>query len=63
MLNQQLVDFLKDCGVCQICQLRYLKARGNEYKDLKESFDKVSPTKLPYYKLVKKTLINLIHCS
>ncbi|XP_037810009.1 putative tRNA pseudouridine synthase Pus10 [Lucilia sericata] len=39
--NQQLVDFLKDCGVCQICQLRYLKARGNEYKDLKDSFDKL----------------------
>lgn len=41
MINQQLVDFLKDCGVCQTCQLRYLKARGNEYKDLKESFDRL----------------------
>lgn len=41
MFNQELVEFLKNCGVCQICQLRYLKARGNEYNDLKETFDKV----------------------
>ncbi|XP_061390489.1 putative tRNA pseudouridine synthase Pus10 [Musca vetustissima] len=42
MLNQELVDFLKGLGVCSICQLRYLKARGNEYKDLKESFEKLN---------------------
>ena len=42
MFNQDLVNFLKGCGVCQICQLRYLKARGNEYQNLKESFEKVS---------------------
>lgn len=42
MFNQDLVDFLKGCGVCQICQLRYLKARGNEYQNLKESFQNVS---------------------
>ncbi|TMW53207.1 hypothetical protein DOY81_001750 [Sarcophaga bullata] len=41
MFNQDLVDFLKGCGVCQICQLRYLKARGNEYQNLKESFEKL----------------------
>lgn len=41
MYNQQLVDYLKDCGVCQICQLRYLKARGDEYRDIRESFDRV----------------------
>lgn len=42
MLNQDLVDFLKRCGVCQICQLRYLKARGNEYENMGESFERVS---------------------
>lgn len=42
MFKQDLVDFLKGYGVCQICQLRYLKARGNEYQNLKESFEKVS---------------------
>ncbi|KAM7353942.1 pseudouridine synthase 10 [Cochliomyia hominivorax] len=41
MFNQELVDYLKECGVCQICQLRYLKARGNEYKDVKESLEKL----------------------
>ncbi|XP_073826335.1 pseudouridine synthase 10 [Musca autumnalis] len=42
MINQELVDYLKGLGVCTICQLRYLKARGNEYKDLKESFEKLN---------------------
>ncbi|XP_075152372.1 pseudouridine synthase 10 [Haematobia irritans] len=42
MINQELVDFLKDQGVCDVCQLRYLKARGNEYRDLKESFEKLN---------------------
>lgn len=40
--NQELVNYLNECGVCQICQLRYLKARGNEYENLKESFEKVN---------------------
>ncbi|XP_013101337.2 putative tRNA pseudouridine synthase Pus10 [Stomoxys calcitrans] len=42
MIHQELVDFLKGQGVCDICQLRYLKARGNEYRDLKESFEKLN---------------------
>ncbi|XP_055839951.1 putative tRNA pseudouridine synthase Pus10 [Episyrphus balteatus] len=42
MNNQELTDFLKECGVCQICQLRYLKARGSEYQDMKESFEKLN---------------------
>lgn len=42
MFNQQLVDFLKECGVCEKCQLRYLKARGTEYKNIKETFERVS---------------------
>lgn len=45
MINQELVNFLKELGVCDICQLRYLKARGNEYRDLKESFEKVIDVK------------------
>lgn len=42
MSNQELSDFLKKCGVCSICQLRYLKARGSEYQDMKESFEKLN---------------------
>uniref|UniRef100_A0A1A9WKU4 tRNA pseudouridine(55) synthase n=1 Tax=Glossina brevipalpis TaxID=37001 RepID=A0A1A9WKU4_9MUSC len=41
-MNQDLVDFLKDCGVCQICQLRYLKARGTEYQSIKQTFEKLN---------------------
>uniref|UniRef100_A0A1A9UPZ7 tRNA pseudouridine(55) synthase n=1 Tax=Glossina austeni TaxID=7395 RepID=A0A1A9UPZ7_GLOAU len=41
-INQDLVDFLEDCGVCQICQLRYLKARGSEYQSIKETFEKLN---------------------
>ncbi|KAH8241817.1 hypothetical protein KR026_001863 [Drosophila bipectinata] len=37
MKNQDLVDFLRSCGVCEVCQLRYLKARGSEYKDINET--------------------------
>ncbi|XP_017038465.1 putative tRNA pseudouridine synthase Pus10 [Drosophila kikkawai] len=37
MKNQDLVDYLRSCGVCEVCQLRYLKARGSEYKDIKET--------------------------
>ncbi|XP_017065615.1 putative tRNA pseudouridine synthase Pus10 [Drosophila eugracilis] len=40
MKNQDLVDFLSSLGVCEICQLRYLKARGTEYKDIKETLQK-----------------------
>ncbi|XP_053960994.1 putative tRNA pseudouridine synthase Pus10 [Anastrepha ludens] len=42
MKNQDLVDYLRECGVCQFCQLRYLKARGNEYQNQKEYFERVS---------------------
>ncbi|XP_037958737.1 putative tRNA pseudouridine synthase Pus10 [Teleopsis dalmanni] len=38
MSNQDLVNYLTECGVCQMCQLRYLKSRGNEYQDIKQSF-------------------------
>ncbi|XP_017046322.1 putative tRNA pseudouridine synthase Pus10 [Drosophila ficusphila] len=41
MKNQDLVDYLRSCGVCEVCQLRYLKARGTEYKDIKETFRKL----------------------
>ncbi|XP_017126481.1 putative tRNA pseudouridine synthase Pus10 [Drosophila elegans] len=41
MKNQDLVDYLRSCGVCEICQLRYLKARGSEYKDVKETLRKL----------------------
>ncbi|XP_011207784.1 putative tRNA pseudouridine synthase Pus10 [Bactrocera dorsalis] len=42
MKNQDLVDYLKYCSVCQFCQLRYLKARGNEYQNKQEYFDRVN---------------------
>ncbi|KAH8412865.1 hypothetical protein KR009_006352 [Drosophila setifemur] len=42
MKNQELVDFLRSCGVCEVCQLRYLKARGSEYKDIKETLRKLN---------------------
>ncbi|XP_011178472.1 putative tRNA pseudouridine synthase Pus10 [Zeugodacus cucurbitae] len=42
MKNQDLVDYLKCCGVCQFCQLRYLKARGNEYQNKQQYFDRVN---------------------
>uniref|UniRef100_W8BJK2 tRNA pseudouridine(55) synthase n=1 Tax=Ceratitis capitata TaxID=7213 RepID=W8BJK2_CERCA len=42
MKNQDLVDYLKECGVCLFCQLRYLKARGNEYQNKQEYFEKVN---------------------
>lgn len=51
MFNQQLVDFLKECGVCQTCQLRYLKARGNEYKDVKETFERVNIKHIQFLKM------------
>lgn len=41
MRNQDLVDYLKCCSVCEICQLRYLKARGNEYQNKQQYFDRV----------------------
>ncbi|KAH8297927.1 hypothetical protein KR018_000799 [Drosophila ironensis] len=41
MKNQDLVDFLRSCGVCEVCQLRYLKARGSEYKDSRETLRKL----------------------
>ncbi|XP_067626267.1 putative tRNA pseudouridine synthase Pus10 [Eurosta solidaginis] len=42
MKNQELVDYLKECGVCLFCQLRHLKARGEEYKNLKQSFERLN---------------------
>lgn len=57
MINQELVDFLKGHGVCDVCQLRYLKARGDEYKDLKESFGKV---RMPD-KLATNLLFNILY--
>lgn len=42
MKNQDLIDYLKSCGVCEVCQLRYLKARGSEYKDIKATLRRVS---------------------
>jgi len=41
MKNQDLVEFLRTSGVCEVCQLRYLKARGTEYRDVKETLQKV----------------------
>ncbi|XP_017003982.2 putative tRNA pseudouridine synthase Pus10 [Drosophila takahashii] len=41
MKNQDLVDYLRSCGVCEVCQLRYLKARGTEYRDIKETLQKL----------------------
>ncbi|XP_016968713.1 putative tRNA pseudouridine synthase Pus10 [Drosophila biarmipes] len=41
MQNQDLVDYLRSCGVCEVCQLRYLKARGTEYRDIKETLQKL----------------------
>ncbi|XP_064540898.1 putative tRNA pseudouridine synthase Pus10 [Drosophila montana] len=38
MKNQELIDYLAACGVCRVCQLRYLKARGNEYRDMQQTF-------------------------
>ncbi|EDW75537.2 uncharacterized protein Dwil_GK23763 [Drosophila willistoni] len=44
MKNQELVDYLSSFGVCRICQLRYLKARGSEYRDVKKTFQKLEVT-------------------
>nr|XP_016945103.1 putative tRNA pseudouridine synthase Pus10 [Drosophila suzukii] len=41
MKNQDLVEFLRTSGVCEVCQLRYLKARGTEYRDVKETLQKL----------------------
>jgi len=41
MKNQDLVEYLRSCGVCEICQLRYLKARGAEYRNINETLQKV----------------------
>ncbi|EDW11212.1 putative tRNA pseudouridine synthase Pus10 [Drosophila mojavensis] len=41
MKNQELVDYLASCGVCRVCQLRYLKARGNEYRDMQQTFQRL----------------------
>lgn len=45
MKNQELIDYLESCGVCRVCQLRYLKARGTEYRDMQKTFERVSKTK------------------
>lgn len=50
MKNQELIDYLESCGVCRVCQLRYLKARGTEYRDMQKTFERVSKTK----KITKK---------
>ncbi|EDX03181.1 putative tRNA pseudouridine synthase Pus10 [Drosophila simulans] len=41
MKNQDLVEYLRSCGVCEICQLRYLKARGAEYRNINETLQKL----------------------
>lgn len=41
MKNQDLVNYLRECGVCLFCQLRYLKARGNEYQNRRQYLEKV----------------------
>ncbi|EDW03966.1 GH10231 [Drosophila grimshawi] len=41
MKNQELIDYLESCGVCRVCQLRYLKARGNEYRDMQQTFKRL----------------------
>ncbi|ALC38537.1 CG3709 [Drosophila busckii] len=46
MKNQELVDYLESCNVCRVCQLRYLKARGNEYKNMDKTFQRLD-VKLP----------------
>ncbi|XP_036327756.1 putative tRNA pseudouridine synthase Pus10 [Rhagoletis pomonella] len=42
MKNQDLVNYLRECGVCLFCQLRYLKARGNEYQNRRQYLEKVN---------------------
>ncbi|EDV90326.1 GH25230 [Drosophila grimshawi] len=46
MKNQELIDYLESCGVCRVCQLRYLKARGNEYRDMQQTFKRVGKSLL-----------------
>ncbi|KAH8377231.1 hypothetical protein KR093_004331 [Drosophila rubida] len=41
MKNQELIDYLESCGVCRVCQLRYLKARGSEYRDMQKTFQRL----------------------
>ncbi|KAH8263327.1 hypothetical protein KR044_007369 [Drosophila immigrans] len=41
MKNQELIDYLDSCGVCRVCQLRYLKARGSEYRDMQKTFQRL----------------------
>ncbi|XP_060645961.1 putative tRNA pseudouridine synthase Pus10 [Drosophila nasuta] len=41
MKNQELIDYLESCGVCRVCQLRYLKARGTEYRDMQKTFQRL----------------------
>ncbi|XP_030383428.1 putative tRNA pseudouridine synthase Pus10 [Scaptodrosophila lebanonensis] len=42
MQNQDLVEYLESCGICQVCQLRYLKARGTEYRDMSKTFQRLN---------------------
>ncbi|XP_034475208.1 putative tRNA pseudouridine synthase Pus10 [Drosophila innubila] len=41
MKNQELINYLESCGVCRVCQLRYLKARGHEYRDMQKTFQRL----------------------
>ncbi|KAH8409501.1 hypothetical protein KR222_007281, partial [Zaprionus bogoriensis] len=41
MKKQELVDYLESCGVCRVCQLRYLKARGTEYRNMQQTFERL----------------------
>ncbi|XP_055378267.1 putative tRNA pseudouridine synthase Pus10 [Condylostylus longicornis] len=38
MTNQEIYDFLKTLNCCNICCLRYLKARGDEYEQIERTF-------------------------
>lgn len=55
MKNQELVDYLASCGVCRVCQLRYLKARGNEYRFMQQTFQRVSKKHFKKFKRLKNS--------
>lgn len=41
MSKQEIYEFLKEIAVCDICTLRYLNGRCNEFEDVEKAFENV----------------------
>lgn len=51
--NQETYDYLKSINCCNICCLRYLNGRGDDYVKIEDAFKAVS---IFFFKFIKKNL-------